>query len=171
MVRGSPGRGSYMKQSMDWLLKFARDDVSYSEACEAWARSLDRVTVESYAADYMRGMRDPATIDGYEEALRRWPGRTFRKTAEGSNKGRPRKPRCQYHEGVSVPKNCADCKQLQQFELEARVMRDEPGAIIPDAPQATPISEPDDEAMIDRAAIKDAPMTLADALALASSGD
>lgn len=161
MVKGQSGRGSYMNRDVDYMALFLRGDIDYDTAVEYWKRSLSKTDVVGLATDYASGLIDESTKHGYEESLRRWPTKTPRPS--NKNTGRKPNPRCEAHkttESNRLPKGgCPDCLQLRAFAKEG---------ITPSASQSPVAGEPIDEARDGHTAPEALPMTLADALALAS---
>lgn len=159
MARGIAGRGTYMNADVDYLRMYAHGEIDYDTAVEYWKRSLSSTDVMGLAADYARGIIDEATRHGYEESLRRWPNKKPR--SSGRNPvGRKGYPKCDAHKDTRMPKKgCPDCLQLRAFAAEG---------ITSSASKSPVASEPNNEAREPQKALHELPMTLAEALALAS---
>lgn len=161
MVKGITGRGTYMNRDVNYMSLFLRGDIDYDTAVEYWKRSLSNTDVVGLATDYASGLIDESTKHAYEESLRRWPGKKPRPS--NKNTGRKPNPRCEAHkttESNRLPKGgCPDCLQLRAFAEEG---------ITPSASKSPVDSEPIDAARDEHTAPNELPMTLADALALAS---
>ena len=65
------------------------DPPGYIELCIEWQRSLPDEIVRSLAAEYLRGMVDPCTLDAFHEYERRWgPHHKGYRAPKGSKKTR-----------------------------------------------------------------------------------
>lgn len=84
-------------------------NISHAEAVARWQKSLDNLTLSSFAEDYRRGLRDDATVDAWAEYSRRT------RVGQGRRDGRPGLRRCGKHSGRGRrPLGCEDCEAAEK---------------------------------------------------------
>lgn len=126
--------------------------LAYAEAVMVWARSLPHVELMSMVEDYRRGDRDPASIDAFNEYLRR-SGRVARFGASVEGRGHTLKPyqsrallpRCDRHRVGRYPSTCADCDAVAR----------EGDRSVQQVPESLVTDQPDDEVNRGDGAIKE----------------